>query len=51
MTPYIRIKKYVKRYGVLSFARNLFNKRGKQLLDTGTKTGIDAFKTALKSCP
>ena len=30
-----RARKYVKGYGFLSFARNLSNKYGKQLLDTG----------------
>ena len=30
------------------FARNLSNKYGKQLLDTATKTGLDALKTASK---
>ena len=32
----------------LSFARNLSNKYGKQLLDTATKTGIQSLKTASK---
>ena len=32
-----RTIKYVKRYGFLSFRRNLSNKYGKQLLDTATK--------------
>ena len=36
-----RTRKYVKRYGFLSFARN-FYKYKKQLLDTG----LDALKTA-----
>ena len=43
-----RTGKYVKRWGLLSFGRNLSNKYGKQLLDTATKTGIDALKTASK---
>ena len=30
------------------FAWNLSNKYGKQLLDTATKTGLDALKTASK---
>ena len=42
------IKKRVKGYRFLSFARNLSNKYGKQLLDTATKTGVDALKTAFK---
>ena len=41
-----RTSKYVKEYGFLLFARNLSNKYGKQLLDTTTKTGVDALKTA-----
>ena len=32
-----RTRKYVKRYGFLSFARNLSNKYGEQLLDDATK--------------
>ena len=32
----------------LLFARNLSNKYGKQLLDTATKTGLDALKVAFK---
>ena len=36
--------KYIERYGFLSFAKR-FNKK---LLDTATKTGIDAAKTASK---
>ena len=43
-----RTRKYVKEYGFLSRARNLFNKYGKQLLDTVTKKGIDALKSASK---
>ena len=43
-----RTRKYVIAYGFLSRARNLFNKYGKQLLDTVTKTGIDALKSASK---
>ena len=34
-----RTRKYVKGYEFLSFARNLFNKYGKKLLDTATETG------------
>ena len=37
-------RKYVKRYGFLSFGRNLSNKYGKHLL----KTGINVLKTASK---
>ena len=43
-----RTRKYVKRYGFLSFARNLSNKYGKQLLETATKPGLNALKTAFK---
>ena len=35
-----RTRKYVKGYQFLSFARNLSNIYGKQLLGTVTKTGI-----------
>ena len=40
--------KYVKDYGFLSFAKKTCNKYGKKLVDTATKTGIDAAKTASK---
>ena len=43
-----RFRKYVKRYGILSFARKCGDKYGKKLMDTATKTGIDAAKTASK---
>ena len=39
-----RFRKYVKSYGFLSFARNLGNKYGRKLMDTATKTGVDAAK-------
>ena len=32
----------------MSFARNLGDRYGKKLIDTATKTGIDAAKTASK---
>ena len=32
----------------MSFARKFTDKYGKKLMDTSTKTGIDAAKTALK---
>ena len=38
-----RFRKYVKGYGFLSFARKF-----RELMDTATKTGIDAAKTASK---
>ena len=43
-----RFRKYVKGYGFLSFARKFGVKYGKKLMDTATKTGIDAAKTASK---
>ena len=43
-----RFRKYVKGYGFLSFARKYGNKFGKRLMDTATKTGTDAAKTASK---
>ena len=43
-----RIRKYVKGYGFLSFARTFGDKYGKKLIDTVTKTEIDAAKTASK---
>ena len=42
-----RFQKYVKGYGFLSFVRKLGNKNGKKLLDTATKTGIDAVKNSI----
>ena len=43
-----KYRKYVKGYGFLSFAKKCGNKHGKKLMDTATKTGIDATKTASK---
>ena len=43
-----RFRKYVKGYGYLSFAKNFGNKYGKKLMDTATKTGMDAAKIASK---
>ena len=43
-----KFRKYVKGHGFLSFARKLGDKYGKKLLDTATKTEIDAAKTASK---
>ena len=43
-----KYRKYVKGYGFLSFARKCGDKYGKKLMDTATKTGIDAAKTASK---
>ena len=44
----VRTRKHVKEYRFLSLVRNLSNKCGKQLLDTATKTELDALKTASK---
>ena len=41
-----RFRKYVKGYDFLSLARKFSNKYGKKLMDTATKTEIDAAKTA-----
>ena len=41
-------QKYVKGYGFLSFARKFGDKHGKILMDTATKTGMDAAKIASK---
>ena len=43
-----KCRRYVKGYGVLSIARKFGDKYGKILMDTATKTGIDAAKTASK---
>ena len=43
-----RFRKYVKEYNFLSFARKCGDKYGKKLMDTATKTGMDAAKTASK---
>ena len=43
-----RFRKHVKGYGFLSFARKFCNKYDKKLMDTATKTGMDAAKTASK---
>ena len=43
-----KFSKYVKGYGFLSFAKKFSNKYGKKLMDTATKTGTDAAKTAFK---
>ena len=43
-----RFRKYIKAYGFLSFARKFGDIYGKKLMDTATKTGIDAEKTASK---
>ena len=43
-----KFRKFVQGYGFLSFARKLGDRYGKKLIDTATKTGIDAAKTASK---
>ena len=43
-----KYRKYVKGYNFLSFARRFSDKYGKKLMDTATKTRIDAAKTASK---
>ena len=43
-----KFRKYVKGYGFLSFAKKFGNKYGKKVMDTATKTGIDAGKTTSK---
>ena len=43
-----KLRKYIKGYGFFSFARKFGDKYDKKLMDTATKTGIDAAKTASK---
>ena len=43
-----KYRKYVKGYNSLSVSRKFCDKYGKKLMDTATKTGIDAAKTASK---
>ena len=43
-----RFRKYVKGYSFLSFARKFGDKYGTKLIDTATKTEIDAANTASK---
>ena len=42
LEPIYRI--YVKGYGFLSFARKFGDKNGKKLMNTATKTGMNAAK-------
>ena len=44
-----KYRKYVKGYGFLSFAKNFGDEYGKKIMDTATKTGINASKLASKS--
>ena len=43
-----KLRKCVKGYGFLFFARKFGDKYGKKLMDTARKTGIDGEKTASK---
>ena len=43
-----KFEKYAKGYGFLSFARTFRDKYDKRLMNTQTKTGIDAAKSASK---
>ena len=43
-----KYRKYVKGYSFLSFSRKSGYKYGKTLIDTATKTGMDAARTASK---
>ena len=43
-----KFRKYVKGYRCLSFARKFGDTYGKKLMDTVTKSGIDAAKTSSK---
>ena len=42
-----KYRRYVQGYGFLSFARIYGDKCGKKLMDTATKTGMDAAKLLL----
>ena len=44
----LKYRKYVQEHGSLSFSRKFGNKHGKKIMDTATKAGIDAAKTAFK---
>ena len=44
----LRFRKCVKGYCFLSFAKMIGNKYGKKLMDTATKTGMDAAKATSK---
>ena len=43
-----KYRKYVQGYGFLTFTRKFGDEYGKKLMDTVTKTGINATKTASK---
>ena len=44
----LRFRKCVKGYCFLSFPKKIGNKYGKKLMDTATKTGMDAAKATSK---
>ena len=44
----LKLRKYVKRYDFVSFARRVGDKYGKNFMDTAAKAGIYATKTCLK---
>ena len=44
----LKLRKYVKGYGFLSFARKFNDKYGEKLMHTTTKSGTDAAKLLLK---
>ena len=44
----IKYRKYVKEYGFLLFERKFGDKYGKKLMNTATKNGTDAAKSASK---
>ena len=41
-----KFRKYVQGYGFLSFSRKCGDRYDKKIMDTATKTGIDAAKTS-----
>ena len=43
-----RFRKHLKGHGFLSFARKFSDKYGKKLMDTATKTAMDAAKNPSK---
>ena len=43
-----RVRKYVKRYDILSFTRKFGDKYGKKVMNNATKAGIDPAKTPSK---
>ena len=43
-----RTRKYVKKYGFLSFGGNLSNKYGRRLQDTATKVQLHALKSTTR---